>query len=73
MQLRAVRYRKEGCSHPTRDNRRETFQPVLDHGDGDINIWLCDKLHVTTCEHTAREETCMGHDPNVNFLVVVLY
>lgn len=45
----------------------------LDHGDGYINLWLCDKLHVTTCEHTAREEACMGHDPNVSFLVLVLY
>lgn len=45
----------------------------LDHGNGYINLWLCDKLHVPTCEHTAREEACMGHDPNVNFLVLVLY
>lgn len=45
----------------------------LDHGDGSINIWLCDKLHVTTCEHPAREEARMGHDPKVNFMVLVLY
>lgn len=45
----------------------------LDHGNGYINIWLCDKLHVPTYEPTAREEACMGHDPKVNFLVLVLY